>query len=37
MESFTFTINNLISTIPAATVVPAMREQPNYSKQPTYG
>lgn len=26
MESFTFTINDLISTIPAATVAPAMRE-----------
>jgi hypothetical protein len=37
MESFTFTINNLISTTPAATFAPAMREQPNYSKQQTYG
>jgi hypothetical protein len=37
MESFTFTINNLISNISAATVAPAMRQQPNYSKQQTYG
>jgi len=37
MENFTFTINTLISTIPAATVAPAMTEQPNYSKQQTCG
>ena len=37
MGSFIFTINNLISTIPAATVAPAMREQPVYSKQQIYG
>jgi hypothetical protein len=37
MESFTFTISNLISTIPAATVAPAMTEQSVYSKQQTYG
>jgi len=37
MESFTFSNNNLISTIPATTVAPAMGEQPNCSKQQTYG
>jgi hypothetical protein len=37
MENFTFTISNLISAIPTATVSPAMTEQPVYSKQQTYG
>jgi len=37
MESFTFTINNPISTTPVATVAQAMREQPVYSKHQTYG
>jgi hypothetical protein len=32
MESFTFTIKKLISTVPTTTVAPAMMEQPNYYK-----
>jgi len=36
MGSFIFTINNLINTIPVATIALAMKEQPVYSKQQTY-